>query len=108
MSDQAESALRAELPYSHRFIRVSLAEGQVTLSGEVEWPSQKECAERALRALPGVNHVSNLITVRPAVDAARVLTQASQDRRHCPGNLHEWAASRRPSDSGYRSRGNDR
>ena len=43
-----------------------------------------------------------------AVDAARVLTQASQDRRHCPGNLHQWAAPRRPSDSGYRSRGNDR
>jgi hypothetical protein len=38
MSDEAESALRAALPYSHRFIRVSLTEGQATLSGEVEWP----------------------------------------------------------------------
>lgn len=96
MNHEAESALRAELPYSHRFISVSLTEGQVTLSGEVEWPYQKECAERALRALPGLQDVSNLINLRPAVDAAHVLAQVSQDRRHCPGNLHEWAASRRP------------
>jgi osmotically-inducible protein OsmY len=96
MSDQAESTLRAELPYSHRFIRVSLSRRQATLSGEVEWPYQKECAERALRAMPGLSDVSNLITVRAAVDAARVLAQASQDRGHCPGNLHEWAAPRRP------------
>ena len=95
MSDEAESTLRAELPYSHRFIRVSLTEGDATLHGEVEWPYQKECAERALRAIPGFNGVNNLITVRPAVDAARVLAQASQDRRQCPGNLHEWAARRR-------------
>jgi hypothetical protein len=95
MSDQAESALRAELPYSHRFIRVSLAEGQVTLSGEVEWPYQKECAERALRALPGLKDVSNLITVRPAVDAAQVLARATQDRRRGAGSLHEWATARR-------------
>ena len=94
MSNYAASALRAELPYSHRFIRVSLSGGHATLSGEVEWPYQKECAARALRAMPGVNGFCNLITVRPAVDAARVLAQASQDRRHCPGNLHAWAAAR--------------
>ena len=96
MIDQAESTLRANLPYSHRFIRVTLTDRQATLSGEVEWPYQKTCAERALRAMPGLEGVSNLITVRPAVDAARVIEQASQDRRHCPGNLHEWAAARRP------------
>jgi osmotically-inducible protein OsmY len=95
MSDEAESALRAELPYSHRFIRVSLGEGRATLGGEVEWPYQKESAERALRAVPGVNEVRNLITVRPAVDAAQALAQASQDRRRSAGSLHEWAAARR-------------
>ena len=96
MSNEAELALRTELPYSHRFIRASLTEGQVTLRGEVEWPYQKECAERALRALPGLNDVSNLITIRPAVDAAHVLAQASQDRRRCPGSIHHWAAPHRP------------
>jgi osmotically-inducible protein OsmY len=95
MRDRAESALRAELPYSHRFIRLSLNEGQVTLSGEVDWLYQKECAERALRAMPGMNEVGNLITVRPAVDAAHILAQASHDRRHCPGTLHDWAAPHR-------------
>jgi osmotically-inducible protein OsmY len=95
MNDEAESALRAELPYSHRFILVSLSRGQATLSGDVEWPYQRECAERALRALPGLNDVINLITVCPAVDAARVLARASEDRR-CAGNLHEWASPRRP------------
>ena len=95
MTDEAKSALRAALPYSHRFIRVSLTGGQATLSGEVEWPYQEECAARVLRTMPGVNRVSNLITVRPAVDAARVLAQASRDRRLCPGNLHDWAAARR-------------
>jgi osmotically-inducible protein OsmY len=95
MSDEAESTLRAELPYSHCFIHVALTHGRATLSGEVEWPYQKERAERALRDLPGLNEVSNLITVRPAVDAAHVMAHASEDRRHCPGNLHQWAAPHR-------------
>jgi BON domain len=35
----------------------------VTLSGEVEWPYQKSCAEAAVRRVPGVTGIANEIAV---------------------------------------------
>jgi osmotically-inducible protein OsmY len=49
-------------------IRVKVANGWLTLEGEVDWYYQKEEAERAVRKLRGVKGVTNLVTVavRPA------------------------------------------
>jgi osmotically-inducible protein OsmY len=49
-------------------IRVKVANGWLTLEGEVDWYYQKEEAERAVRKLTGVKGVTNLVTVaaRPA------------------------------------------
>jgi len=49
-------------------IRVKVANGWLTLEGDVDWYYQKEEAERAVRKLRGVKGVTNLVTVavRPA------------------------------------------
>ncbi|SBT45572.1 BON domain-containing protein [Micromonospora auratinigra] len=48
---------------------VTVADGWVTLHGEVEWEYQRRAAERSVGRLTGVRGVSNGITVRPDVRA---------------------------------------
>ena len=55
-------------------IKVKVEAGWVTLEGEVEWRYQRTAAEDAVRYLPGVVGVSNLISVKPKVTAADVET----------------------------------
>jgi len=50
-------------------IEVSVSKGWVTLRGEVEWQYQRIDAERVVRRLTGVTGVSNLLVVKPKVDA---------------------------------------
>ena len=45
-------------------LRVRFVNGYVVLSGEVEWPYQKTCAEADARRVPGVSVVVNDIMVR--------------------------------------------
>jgi osmotically-inducible protein OsmY len=45
-------------------LRVTFLNSYVTLSGEVEWPYQKSCAEADVRRVPGVTAVANEIAVR--------------------------------------------
>lgn len=42
---------------------VTVSHGYVTLKGEVEWPFQREAAERVIHRLAGVKGVTNWITV---------------------------------------------
>ncbi|MFE0589190.1 BON domain-containing protein [Micromonospora echinospora] len=44
---------------------VTVADGWVTLRGQVEWEYQRRAADRAVRQLTGVRGVSNGIAVRP-------------------------------------------
>jgi osmotically-inducible protein OsmY len=44
---------------------VMVSHGFVTLKGEVEWPFQREAAERVVRRLAGVKGVTNWVTVAP-------------------------------------------
>jgi osmotically-inducible protein OsmY len=53
-------------------IQVKVQNGWITLSGEAEWYFQKAAVENAVRKLSGVVGVSNLINVRPRVDASNV------------------------------------
>jgi len=45
-------------------LRVTFHNSYVILSGEVEWPYQKSCAEADVRRVPGVMGVANEIAVR--------------------------------------------
>lgn len=64
-------------------ITVRVANGWLSLGGEVDWQYQREAAERCVRHLTGVRGVSNLITLaaRPTpTDLKRRIEQAL--RRH--------------------------
>lgn len=47
-------------------IRADASAGWVTLSGEVSWHFQRQDAENCVRDLPGVEGVSNDISLRPS------------------------------------------
>ena len=60
-------------------IRISVSQGWLKLEGEVEWQYEKEAAENAVRHLPGIKGISNLITVKPKVapaDLKAIIQQA--------------------------------
>lgn len=46
-------------------IKVMVQQGQITLSGELDWHYQRERAEEAVRHLIGVMGVTNWITIKP-------------------------------------------
>ena len=50
-------------------VEVRVEKGWVTLNGEVDWQFQKEAAAQAVRTLIGVVGVSNLIEIKPTVNA---------------------------------------
>ncbi len=53
-------------------IQVKVHQGWITLSGEVEWNFQRAGAENAVRKLSGVLGVTNLVTVRPRIEASNI------------------------------------
>jgi osmotically-inducible protein OsmY len=59
-------------------ITVKVEQGWIALTGQVNWYYQKEAAEQDVRRLTGVVGVSNLILVKPAVDAADISTHITQ------------------------------
>jgi osmotically-inducible protein OsmY len=50
----------------------------VILRGEVEWPHQREAAERAVREVTGIRAVTNLIAVKPRVKAQDVKERVAE------------------------------
>ena len=50
-------------------VEIRVEKGWVTLNGEVDWYFQKEAAARAIQTLIGVVGVSNLIEIKPTVNA---------------------------------------
>ena len=91
-------------------IKVTVNKGWVTLEGQVEWQYQKIAAESAVRYLPGVVGVSNLITVKPRVspselkskiedalrrnaemDARRITVEVDGGKVTLRGSVRSWA-----------------
>lgn len=60
-------ALRSNVLVPADKIKVTVSDGVVKLEGEVEWQFEKEAAEQAVRYLPGVTGVQNLLVVKPRV-----------------------------------------
>jgi osmotically-inducible protein OsmY len=54
-------------------VKVTVQDGRITLSGDVDWYYQKERAEDAVRHLAGVLGVINSITIKPPVPAVKAL-----------------------------------
>lgn len=77
-------------------VTVSVRDGSVTLQGEVEWNFQRDAAERAVRYLAGVVHVSNAITLKSSVSASQVkerITAALQRQATADANQIQVATS---------------
>lgn len=68
----ALNALKWHISVPDDRIKVTVAQGSVTLTGDVEWFYQKEAAEDAVRTLTGVKGVSNLIAVKARPTSADV------------------------------------
>ena len=102
--------LRYELPYSYNLVRVIVADGWVTLEGDVEWNYQKERAEAAVRRVRGVKGISNFMQVKPKVepsdvkrkieealrrnaelDANRITVEANGSEVILKGTVRSWA-----------------
>ena len=65
-------------------ITSTVADGRVTLTGTVDWLSQSDAADRAIRNLTGVKAVVNLIKVktrRPAPAGVRAAIERALERR---------------------------
>ena len=103
-------ALRANISVPQDKVKVVVNKGWVSLEGEVEWQYQKDAAERAVRYIPGVTGVSNLITVKPrvspkdlqekieeafkrsaALDASRVTVDVDGGKVTLRGTVKSWA-----------------
>ena len=68
----AVNALKSNLSIPSNRIKVIVSDGLVKLEGEVEWQFQKDAAARAVRYLPGVIGVTNLIIVMPRVAPSEI------------------------------------
>ena len=63
-------------------VKVKVADGWITLSGEVDYKYQQDAAEDAVRNLTGVKGVTNLVTLKkPRVSASVVKTDIEQALR---------------------------
>jgi osmotically-inducible protein OsmY len=91
-------------------VKIMVEAGQVTLLGEVNWDYQRKAAVDAVRNLTGVNGVSNLIAIKPAVSVplvkadieAALMRRARKDSNSISvsvngndvilsGTVHDWS-----------------
>jgi osmotically-inducible protein OsmY len=105
----AADALKWNVMVPSDKITVKVSKGWLTLEGEVRWDYQRRAAERAVRDLPGVRGVSNLIRIKPRVepdhvkerieetfkrvatlDANRISVQVEGSEVTLRGTVHSW------------------
>jgi osmotically-inducible protein OsmY len=72
IAQAATNVLELNLWIPSNRIKVMVQNGQITLTGDVDWYYQKERAEDAVRHLIGVLGVINSITIKPPVKAVEV------------------------------------
>jgi osmotically-inducible protein OsmY len=91
-------------------VKVKVQNGWITLTGDVRWDYQRRSAEKAVRDLPGVRGLTNLITIRPRVepedvkrkieetfkreailDASHITVQATGSEVTLRGSVRSWA-----------------
>jgi VCBS repeat-containing protein len=75
IADSVVHVLEWNSALSDQDIKAEVSSGRVILTGEVDWNYQRDEAERAVNNLLGVTSVTNRITVKPRVAAAKVEQQ---------------------------------
>ena len=72
IAQRALSAIDWNVAVPKGRVKVMVAQGWITLEGEVEWMYQKRAAEDSVRSLTGVRGITNNVIVRPRVQASEV------------------------------------
>jgi osmotically-inducible protein OsmY len=105
----AVEAIKNALPFSHKDIKVVVADGWITLEGDAEWNYQREKAEAAARSAKGVKGIVNSILVKPKIaptdiklrieealkrnadiDANRIQVETHDGEVVLKGTVHAW------------------
>jgi osmotically-inducible protein OsmY len=113
LAKAAVEALKWNVMVPSDNVTVKVQKGWLTLEGEVRWDFQRRAAERAVRDLPGVRGVSNLIRIKPRVepegvkrkiedtfkreavfDANRITVQVQGSEVTLLGSVRSWAERR--------------
>jgi osmotically-inducible protein OsmY len=74
-------AIRDALPDTWENIQVTVADGVVTLEGEVEWNYQREAAKGAAIWVDGVRHLRNRVAIKPRTAPADIKRQIEEALR---------------------------
>ena len=82
LARQAADQIRWTLPYSHRFIRLSLRNGWLRLEGDVEWTYQKEGAEAAAARVRELAGITNALRVERRIEPAELIRAVEEAFRH--------------------------
>lgn len=82
LARQAADQIRWSLPYSHRFIRLTLRNGWLRLEGDVEWSYQKERAEAAAARVRELAGISNALRVERRIEPAELKRAVEEAFRH--------------------------
>lgn len=72
LAEEVARALLWDLWVPDARVRATVAEGWVTLEGEVDSRAQREAAQRDVGRIPGVAGVTNALTIRPVPPAEEV------------------------------------
>jgi osmotically-inducible protein OsmY len=72
IAQRALSALDWNVAVPKGRVKLTVAQGWITLEGEVEWYYQKNAAEDAVRNLMGVRGITNAMVLRPRLQAGEV------------------------------------
>ena len=65
IAQDAIDAHNRALPTVSQSIKVTVRDGSISLEGEVPWDFQRQLAKKAVREVPGVKRVLNMIKVEP-------------------------------------------
>jgi osmotically-inducible protein OsmY len=110
IAQAAVTALKSNIVVPAGRVTVTVADGWITLKGNVEWQYQKDAAAQCVRPLFGVKGVSNTIALEPhvkpievrdkieaafkrsaEVDARRINVNASDGKVILSGNVRSYA-----------------
>jgi osmotically-inducible protein OsmY len=118
------TALDYELPDVANRIKVTVADGEVTLEGDVAHQSQRERAAELARKVRGVTRIVNSLVIRPRftpddlkrqieeafrrsadVDAGTVTVEAEGSKVILSGAMRSWAERKEAEDTAWRAPG---